>query len=235
MNKNHVKVLAREMIHGRWKSNGDTICLNENQIIDGQHRLLAVIESGVTIEALLVSGLDSDVFDTKDVGKRRSAADTLAVKGEMSCKSLAACLAVIDRYMTGRISKSVKYTNTEVEEVLEKYPEARRSVRLCMETKRLLPNAILAGCHYLFAQKNQEQADQFVRDLRSGVGLEDGDPVYVLRERLMQNNIAKAKLGKFYLMAIVIKAWNYRRDRKNIRFLRWREEGDNPEPFPVVI
>lgn len=234
VNRQHVAVLAREMTRGRWKVNGDTICMNGTRLIDGQHRLLAVVASGVTIQTLLVEGVDSDVFDTKDVGRRRSASDTLAVRGEVETKNLAAALIVVDRYMTGRMSQCVRYTNTEVEELLEKYPNVRGSICKTRETKRLVPKSVLTACHSLFAQKDSEAADQFVVDLIGGHSLTEGDPVYVLRERLMNNALAKAKLTAPYIMALMVKAWNHRRDDNTIRNLRFRQEGDKPETFPVV-
>lgn len=234
VNQDHVLMLAREMSLGRWKLNGDTICMNGERMIDGQHRLLAVVKSGVTIETLVVEGLPSDVFNTKDIGKKRTAADTLSVLGENQCKSLAAALVVVDRYMTGRVGKQVRYTNTEIEDLLAKYPEVRRSVRVSWETKKLVARSVLTGCHYLFAKKDESAADQFVQQLISGSGIIEGDPVYVLRERILQNSLAKAKLSCDYLMAIIIKAWNHKRAGNNIRSLRYREEGENPEAFPVV-
>lgn len=233
-NKHHVAVLAREMKMGRWKVNGDTICVNGKRLIDGQHRLMAVVESGCTIETLLVEGVDADVFDTKDVGRRRSASDTLAVRGEVDTNKLAAALCVVDRYMTGRMMQTVRYTNTEVEELLEKYPGVRESIRKTRETKRLVPCSVLTACHYLFAQRDKDAADQFVVDLIGGHNLHNGDPVYVLRERLMNNAMAKAKLQSSYIMALLVKAWNHRRDENTIRHLRFRQEGDKPESFPSV-
>lgn len=234
LDKKYVKVLAREMSAGRWKFNGDTIIYNDDRLIDGQHRLSAVIESGVTIETLVVDGLNSDVFDTKDVGKRRSAGDTLALRGEVNSNNLAAALGVIDRYMTGRVNQSVRYTNTEIEELLEKYPEVRRSVRVCQDTRKLAPQATLTGCHYLFALKDEQKADEFVKKFLTGLGLKEGEPVYLLRERMMQNSLAKAKLSPHYIMAIIIKAWNYQQAGTKIRMLRYREEGECPESFPIV-
>ena len=69
INRLHVENLAKEMKFGRWKVNGDTICLNASRLIDGQNRLLAVLLSGVTIQSFVNEGLPSDVFDTKDVGR----------------------------------------------------------------------------------------------------------------------------------------------------------------------
>lgn len=234
LNKHHVQTLAREMKLGRWKLNGDTICMNGDKLIDGQHRLHAVVEAGVEIQTLVVEGLPSDVFDTKDVGKKRTAGDTLAVRGETQGKNLAAALVVVDRYVTGRVGRCVRYTNTEIEELLAKYPEVRQSIRVCGETKKLVARSILAGCHYLFARKDQTAADEFVRQLISGSGMVEGDPVYVLRERILQNSLAKAKLTGDYLMAIIIKAWNHKRAGNMVRYLRYREEGEKPEAFPVV-
>lgn len=234
VNKQHVAVLAREMKLGRWKVNGDTICMNGTRLIDGQHRLMAVVESGCTIETLLVEGVESDVFDTKDVGRRRSTSDTLAVRGEVETKKLAAALIVVDRYMTGRMMQCVRYTNTEVEELLVKYPGVRESIGKTRETKRLVPASVLTACHYLFAQKDATAAAQFVVDLIGGHNLTEGDSVYVLRERLMNNALSKAKLQANYIMALLVKAWNHRRDENTIRHLRFRQEGDKPEAFPVV-
>jgi len=234
VNRRHVAVLAREMKCGRWKVNGDTICINGDRLIDGQHRLLAVIDSGCTVESLVVEGVSSDVFDTKDAGRRRSASDTLAIRGEIYTCRLGATLAVIDRYMTGRMMNCVKYTNTEIEELLSRYPTVRESVRKTYDTKKLVGGSVLSACHFLFSQKDDLAADRFVENLMSGVNLSVGDPVFVLRERLMQNALSKAKLSAEYIMALTIKAWNYRRASKEITHLRFRQDGDSPESFPVV-
>lgn len=229
-NKHHVSVLAREMKTGRWKVNGDTICLSGTRLIDGQHRLMAVIESGCTIQTLVVDGVAADVFDTKDVGRRRSAADTLAIRGESNTANLAAALAVIDRYMTSRLTVTVRYTNTEIEELLEKYPDVRGSITKGAYTKKLVPNSILTACHYLFAKKDSSLADQFVENLIDGNNLTEGSPVYILRERLLANALSKAKLPATYIMALIIKAWNATRSGSKIRLLKFLQDED----FPVV-
>lgn len=233
-NVHHVKRLARQMELGKWKINGDTICFNGDRLIDGQHRLLACVQSGVTIQTLVVDGIDSDAFDTKDIGKRRTPADTLATNGEINCKSLAAAVCVIDRYMTSRMDKRVRYENNEVEALLEEYPEVRDSINICRKTAGLLPQSVLVACHYLFARKDKEMADDFVGKLLRGMNLTDGDPVYLLRERLLKNSISSLKLPPTSIAAIIIKAWNAKRSGTTLRFLRYEAAGDKPETFPVV-
>ena len=234
MNRLHVDHLAKEITGGRWKVNGDTICINGTKLIDGQHRLAAVVQSGIAIQSLVVEGLPSDVFDTKDVGKRRSPGDTLGVRGEKSAYRLAASLVLIDKYMTGRADRSVRYSNTEIEELLEKYPEARNSLHTSVCVKGMMPPSVLDACHYLFSRVDQEMADDFVTKVVRGTGLQEGDPWYVLRERLVKNTLSKSKLTKPYTMALCIKAWNHVRAGSKLRYLRWRENGDASEPFPLV-
>ena len=230
----HADKLAKEMVSGRWKVNGDTICLNGDRIIDGQHRLHAIIQSGITCEILVVDGLDYDVFDTKDVGKRRSPGDTLGARGEKNACRLAAALVLIDKYVTGRIEKSVAYSNTEMEELLMKYPAARFSIQTNNSVKGLLTPAVLDACHYIFSRKDPVMADMFVDKVMRGTDLSEGSPWYVLREKLVNNSLAKAKLNKSYLMALCIKAWNHSRTGTTVKVLKYAQDGINSEAFPIA-
>jgi len=234
INRKHVDKLVKEMVNDRWKVNGDTICMNNDRLIDGQHRLQAVVQSGVTIATLIVEGLSSDVFDTKDVGKRRSAGDVLGIAGEINATRLASALVMIDRYFTGRVHSHTNYSNTEVEELLVKYPEARNSIQRGVTGVSLLMPSVLDACHYLFSRKDPEMADDFVNKVLRGAGLVEGSPWYILREKLVNNSLSKAKLRKPYLMALCIKAWNHVRMGTTFKHLKYTESGPGAESFPLV-
>jgi hypothetical protein len=234
LNKKYVEQLAKEMRKNAWKVNGDTICLNASRLIDGQHRLSAVVLSGVTIQSFVIDGLPDEVFDTKDVGKRRSAGDTLSVKGEANACRLAAALVVIDKYCTGRADRTVEYTNAEVEELLAKYPNARNHLQSGNKAKGILYPSILDACHYLFSQKDKRLADEFVEKAILGIGISNGEPWHLLRQRLMENFTSKTKITKTYAMALCIKTWNAARAGKPLRYLRWSTEGNNTEKFPTI-
>ena len=69
-----VKRLAAYMREGKWKLNGEAIIFNENgELVDGHHRLAAVIESGCTIQQYVTYGVDKDIhlFDIGGKGQRR--------------------------------------------------------------------------------------------------------------------------------------------------------------------
>ena len=88
--KSHVRQLAEEMKAGKWVVNGVPIIFNGKLLIDGQHRLMACIESDKPFDTLVVSDVAPNSFLTIDVGRKRTAADTLATRGEENYAALAA-------------------------------------------------------------------------------------------------------------------------------------------------
>lgn len=231
----HVSKLVEDMKSGRWKENGDTISFDTNDnLLDGQHRLAAVSRSGMSVKMLVVTGLSPDVFDTKDIGRKRSPGDTLSVLGEENCSRLAAALATVDRYYTNCLRTKRLYTNIEIEELLRKYPGVRSSLQTTHNSRTsIVPPSILDACHYIFSRKDRELADEFVEKMMKGSGLTEDDPWYILRERLLRNKMSKAKLDKVYIMALCIKAWNYARTGRKVRAIKFKEDGT--EAFPVAV
>jgi hypothetical protein len=72
MSRAHVEMLANEIRRGAWDFTGDTIKLSpDGQLIDGQHRLAAVVKAGVSIQTLVVEGVSFDVVATIDTRLKR--------------------------------------------------------------------------------------------------------------------------------------------------------------------
>ena len=68
-----------EMQDGKWRLNGKTICFDTTgRLLNGQHRLSAVVRSGVSLTTVVVRGLDPALVPAKDnneqdTGKTESA------------------------------------------------------------------------------------------------------------------------------------------------------------------
>lgn len=72
------KFYADEMREGSWMFNGDTIRFDtEGNLLDGQHRLAAIRESGIPQDYIVVEGLDPKCSKTIDIGFKRSVEDYL--------------------------------------------------------------------------------------------------------------------------------------------------------------
>ena len=239
---NHVKKLAKAMKSGEWKLNGEAIKFNGTTLVDGQHRLTAVIESGVAIQSIVVHNLDEDVFDTLDQGKKRTLADTFSVLGEKNCSNLASAIRVIDAYYSGAFSTDKRHgvDNAEADVLLEKYPEARRSVAVSdnKNVKKLTTVSMTATFHCIASRVDgvdPKQVDDFVSKVITGIGLEENSAEYRLREKLLEDKMSVAKLPIRSVLGYWIKAWNLHRKGKLVKVLRLKLTGDGAEEFPTAI
>jgi hypothetical protein len=91
--------LADDILNGRWVDNGETVKLDWNgNLIDGQHRLTAVVRAGVAVTMLVVEGLDPRSQMTVDVGRPRSVGQQLELSGVPQGARMAAVGAALWRY-----------------------------------------------------------------------------------------------------------------------------------------
>lgn len=236
LSRNHVNRLAGEMKENRWQFNGDAIRISDhNRLIDGQHRLAAVVKSGVPIQTFVVRGLPDEAFKTIDTGRLRSGADTLALLKQPSPARLAAALRFVEAVTSGSVGHRSKVSNAQLVDLLAKFPGIAQDVDATMQDgAKLMPFGIMAGLRYLFRQKDEKQAVDFFAHLVKGDNLSADSPVYVLRERLVANAASKSRLRGEHLAAFAIKAWNALRAGKELKQLAWRREGKNPEALPDI-
>jgi hypothetical protein len=220
----HVKTLADAMKRGQWKLNGESIKLNGTTLIDGQHRLLACVMSGVPFETVIINDMDAEVFDTIDTGVKRSGADTLHMNGEINTNALAAALSVLGMYKdTGHPrGRNLAYTNQDYERMLELYPSIREHVKVAASHKsKILVQSVEVVLRYLFTEVSQKQSDKFFDQLILGIGLEEGSPVLALRNRLIDNAVSVSKLKKEVTFGLVIVAWNAFRACRKLKSIRY--------------
>lgn len=75
-----VNKYARLMSNGDWKVTPEAICVSvTGRLLQGQHRLLAIVKSGASCNFLFATGFADDVFDVLDRGAGRSTADALGI------------------------------------------------------------------------------------------------------------------------------------------------------------
>jgi hypothetical protein len=235
-----VAQLAGAMERGEWSLNGETIKLDtRGYLVDGQHRLSAVVTSGLGQWFIVIRGVTPDAQDTVDIGAKRSFADLLHRRGEVDVNSLAAAVRLIwsyDEHQTLR-SQHVQPTPPQLFAVLDRYPELREALAVGRHTSRLmrLPVPLGAALHTLFARVDQTDADAFFERLAAGVGDAPTDPIVVLRRTLQAPRPRTAgQLPTWFIGAITIKAFNAWRSGRAVKILAYRAGGASGEPFPLV-
>lgn len=82
LSRGYLRSLVNAIRAGEWEDNGETIKFNgAGRLVDGQHRLTAVVQTNRPLPMTVVEGLNETAFDTIDQGKRRQVADALARDG----------------------------------------------------------------------------------------------------------------------------------------------------------
>lgn len=70
-----------DMESGNWKFNGDSVKFNKSGLlVDGQHRLTAIVRSGVSVPMVVITDIDDDV-NIYDIGKARTLKDIAYASG----------------------------------------------------------------------------------------------------------------------------------------------------------
>lgn len=239
INQTLVARYVQAMQNDQWELNGETVKFADNgRLLDGQHRLMAVVESGVTIYTFVVRGLPEEVFDTIDCGKVRTIADTLNLDGATNATQLGIVLRLLyvhDQFgSVQELNNSMArlITNRDLMETKERHPDIDKSVSFIVNLRGLaqkLSVASSAYCHYVFSKVQPHHADSFFIQLQKGTNSDKGHAIFELTKRLsnMQRNTVA---GRVESIALTIMAWNAWRSKESVRTLSYDRASDFPVP-----
>lgn len=100
LDKSRVSCYAEEMTNGTWQDNGETIKFSkEGRLLDGQHRLSAIVRSGRCVGMYVVRDVAANV-NVIDVGKPRTPeqiAKAEGLEGPCADTQATACFSAIVR------------------------------------------------------------------------------------------------------------------------------------------
>lgn len=213
---------ARDMESDAWIENGDAIRFaKDGTLLDGQHRLSAIVESGVAITLLVVRGLDRSAQKTMDSGIIRPTADAFEFESIPHSKTAAAITRRILMWQNGvraNAGGSFQPSKTELLDAWRTDPIIRAASEAAVQMKgrKQIPASIIGLTWWLFAQIDSDQCATFWYGLYSGSDLSANDPIHVVRERIIRQNAQPGRIPESIYLAWVIKAWNLWRAGKRI-------------------
>ena len=227
-----VRKYARNIRDGAFVLNGETIIVADDGLLnDGQHRLSAVVHQNASIRSFVVFGVPRGSRNTLDVGVTKTNAHFMTMDELPDPSITAAAVRIILNYE----QKSSLGATRDSVETLRRYaadPSIQKSNRPARAVYHVLGSlpSLWYALHYLTRLSyGEETAQQFFELLASGLSLTERHPVHMLRQRLLQNQQAKAKLPPHEIAAITIKAINAFAARRAVNALRW---SDAQEAFP---
>lgn len=241
---------AKLMTDGMWHYDGSPIRFDTTgKLIDGQHRMWAIIESDTTQQFIVLRNLDPKAFITIDTGKARSFGDILSIEFPTmrSVHHTASVASLIWRWEQGHRNKNLRPTgNTSAApaEVLlewfrplqEEISDLQRVGHNLSSRLRGLGGSTAGLLVWIFSHIDEDDAEFFIDRLVDGIGLEEGSPILALRNAIQRFSQSSAdrrmtmptELG----VALGIKAWNAYRRGETIALLKFRVGGAKPEAFP---
>ncbi len=234
--KNKVVNSARDMQANNWALNGEAIKFAvDGVLLDGQHRLLAIVAADVPVQMLVVTGLANDTQTTMDSGVKRTTGDALGLEGEKNSQMLAAILKKIWMWEQGDHKFSANYTPSTAEcaALLAERPEIHRSVEVAIQVRstfRAMPPSVTGTAHYVLSRVALDDAVWFFARVGDGALSEPGHPILALRARVTNEALSGAAIQQHQRMAYLIRAWNAVREGRSLA--RIQQGPKDPMPLP---
>lgn len=199
--RNHiVKMYAKQMVDGDWHLTGQGITFGiDGQLLDGQHRLSAIIYADVPVKMLVI--YDADVVATYDCGLKRSVVDQLYLSNQnfatcvMSNVGVAICKLCMSLETTGGITGSRFITTDELIKWIESNKEEMEWITgICCSkssgsrgTRRAILYATLWGI-YKLDWISKADTERIANIIYNGVMSDESDaPLVGFRTKLLTN------------------------------------------------
>lgn len=154
-------------------------------MVNGQTRAMAAARTGVTFYADVGFDFPPEVFDLIDRPESsRKPGDQAYMMGiDAYPKLTAAVWSTLYRKYHG-ISEGTPLRASAIREASKLFPDLPKSVEVAQGMKISGSKAVYGAMHYLMSKINRLATDKFFRDLSTGAGLDENDPVLVARNRI---------------------------------------------------
>lgn len=169
INKTTVSKYAQEMQDGKWTSGLTDVLFNEIwNVLDGQHRLKAVIESQTSQVFSVKTNLPAEAFGNLDSGKKRSPSDTLGVNNFSNLAALSSIVRKYNHYITKKGNMwyfTTPCSNNETLALAKQYPIFSK-VAAFVDSKKAFSRygakSDLGTCYAIFSMIDEKKADAFM-------------------------------------------------------------------------
>lgn len=252
-NKEHVRALLKNMKQGTWRFNGDTIRFDRGgELIDGQHRLAALIEFGKPLPMIVVKGFDKETIKTIDQEiKPRNLADLFKMNG---VKDAVTVSAIINRFFvmggTNSFISSNRYScapapgavlnsKTTIDAKYNEYfanPDLWDDIvsyaRRCYKNTRLLRISDIGGM-YAFLYLRVHHSDEEIRGFFNRLCFTETDVnvINLLRDALIRDLTSRTPMTSFVKTQYVVKTWNYYIKGKDVKVLSYNKNTEGVIEF----
>ena len=231
---------ANDMKNGKWIADtAECVKISKSgKVLDGQHRLMAIVKANVPVYMLVAFNVEDNVFDVLDTGATRSASDVFHISGVKNSNSLPSIIAYYNMLVENKIEANVRISKNTNASLLEQYYDnkqywdkiTKHTYHLYNSFAKILPPSAIGGFYCYLSDLDPINAEKFMNQLCTGT---DAHPVInLLRNRLMQDKVSPRKVSMAVKAALIIKTWNFYKRNQCPRILIYNTVN---ETFPIAI
>jgi hypothetical protein len=207
LSKDRINKYVRDINAGLWRLNGESIKISDRGIVlDGQHRLEAIVLSGKSIETVVIFGIPHErgVFETIDAGLPRSASDAMRVEGMKYATVIPSVVRAIANYDSGT-TWDRSMSHVEVKSIIDgDYDNFERAAKAADAMKHIVVPSVWGAFYYMAARRWPESMANFHEQSSHMINISSGSPVIALNRSLsLMPKKSKADKNKIIERCIV--------------------------------
>jgi hypothetical protein len=218
---------ADAMARGEWRFNHQGIAFNEDgDLIDGQHRIAAVVLSGKEQLFMITTGLENEAIDTVDRSVRRSIGESLEMRGYTNGRLKANVAKDALSYMAEVQGEKKRFSDQQIEAyVMEKNDLLDEALAIGTASTLNVSDACLSKAvaskiaHLMFEGLWPKVfISGYLASIQQGIGSYQSAPSIVLEKQFMRSKISdkrKDRLTTKAKVAMALKGAPYRSKKKS--------------------
>lgn len=188
-----VNAYARLMSEGKWGEFSQIVFDNNGHLVDGGHRLRAVVKSGCSVVFAVCRGVNERYVPFIDTGRPRTAGDMLAfvsgLDGLKNTRNVAALARLVIKYYEGDASMIVP-NDTLAAFVREHQSALVRAYDDYLLMRHHSATIACGSAVYVIrstAGTNQNMVDKYVKQISFGENIRHGMPTFAVRAALLNS------------------------------------------------
>jgi len=237
---NRVETISNDIAEGNWVFNGESIKFSAtDKLLDGQHRLEAIVRAEKSVDSLVIRGLPEEAQDTVDTGAKRTLGNILALRGEGYVNTLAAGIRLsyyLTKYGEPKTGPKTYPSNSELLRYFAANTDLRDSCVMASQAAHSslrIPSALACALHCHMTRIDAGRATMFWDQLLLNDAPKNS-AIWALRETLTRDLSRPHRMSTNHKVALVIKAWNSWLEGRKMDYILWRATGAGAENFPQL-
>lgn len=220
--QSHVQALADAILDGRWQVTHQGVCFSDDptlkpwgRLLDGQHRLEAIIKAGKFVEMMVTTGADQNTYKVMDINKVRAHFDRIHLVDDPKQNQLL-CIAInayLRHAVSGRGTTPVDDIETEFLTRTDSWLWAAKTFK---GPNRGLNVSAVTAAMAIYHSDSPAKATAFAASFLDGTGLSDGSPILLLREGLLSKRIDTKNAEAYWKTVAACRAHRDNRKLSNL-------------------